>query len=59
METAAEIICPWCGETCTLVIDTGQGSHCLVSDCEVCCRSFEVRVECDPGEILGLEVLAG
>lgn len=59
MEVCAEIQCPWCGETCTLAIDTSQGSQRLVTDCEVCCRPMEVVVECDPGEILSLDVQAG
>ena len=28
----------------------------FTTDCEVCCRPFEVFVECEPGEILSLDV---
>lgn len=59
MEQTAEVQCPWCGQTCTLQVDTGQPSQRLVTDCEVCCRPMEVVAECEPGEILSLEVLGG
>jgi hypothetical protein len=38
------------------VIDTSTASQRFTTDCEVCCRPFEVRVECEPGEVLSLEV---
>lgn len=55
MERSAEIDCPWCGEACELVIDTSQPAQHFTTDCEVCCRPFEVLVSCEPGEILSLE----
>jgi hypothetical protein len=57
MEVSASIQCPFCGQTFDLTIDTGQPSQRFTTDCEVCCRPFEVVVECEPGEILSLEVL--
>ena len=39
-------------------IDTSVPSQCFTTDCEVCCRPFEVAVECEPGEILSLDVRA-
>lgn len=59
MELTAEVACPWCGEPVSLAIDTSQPDQCFVTDCEVCCRPFEVQAECEPGEILRLETLAG
>ena len=35
---------------------TSVPSQRLVTDCEVCCRPFQVHAECEPGEILSLEV---
>jgi hypothetical protein len=32
-------------------------SQRFTTDCEVCCRPFEVIAECEPGEILSLEVV--
>ena len=33
-----------------------MSSQRFTTDCEVCCRPFEVVVECEPGEILSLDV---
>jgi len=59
MELPAEISCPWCGQTCVVVVDTAQASQRFTTDCETCCRPFEVAAECEPGEILGLDAHAG
>jgi transposase-like protein len=41
-----EIVCPYCGETITVVIDEGGGSkQRYVEDCSVCCRPIELSVE--------------
>ena len=56
MQESANVQCPFCGGTYELVIDTSAGSHQFVTDCEVCCRPFEIHAECEPGEILGLDV---
>jgi Cysteine-rich CPXCG len=43
-----EIVCPYCGETITVVIDEGGGPHQrYVEDCSVCCRPIELSVEED------------
>lgn len=39
-----------------MVIDTSQSSQRFTTDCEICCRPMEVTVECEPGEILSLDV---
>jgi hypothetical protein len=41
-----------------LVVDTSIPEQRFSTDCEVCCRPFEVLAECEPGEILSLEVQA-
>lgn len=58
METAAAIQCPFCGQTFELLIDTSGGSQRFTTDCEICCRPFEVTVECSAGEILSVDVAA-
>ena len=55
MEVSASILCPFCGQRFELVIDTSIPSQRFTSDCEVCCRPFEVIAECEPGEVLSLE----
>ena len=48
--------CPYCGERISMVLDTSVDQQTYIEDCEVCCRPFEVVVECEPGEILSLDV---
>jgi hypothetical protein len=50
--------CPFCGQVFDLTVDTSVPSQRFVTDCEGCCRPFEVQAECEPGEILSLEVAA-
>jgi transposase-like protein len=59
MEISESIQCPFCGQRMELVVDTSISSQRFTTDCEVCCRPFEVFVESEPGEILGLDVQIG
>jgi len=59
MEVVETIQCPYCGQSFGLAIDTSTASQQFTTDCEVCCRPFEVVVECEPGEVLSLEVQGG
>ncbi len=56
MEVSQTIQCPYCGQRFELVVDTSIRTQRFTTDCEVCCRSLEVIAECEPGEIVGLEV---
>jgi len=57
MESSASIQCPFCGATFDIVLDTTSGSQQFTTDCEVCCRPFEVRAECEPGAVVSIEVM--
>ncbi len=57
MEQFETVHCPFCGARMELAVDTTAGSQAFTTDCEVCCRPFDVRVECEPGEIRSLEVV--
>ena len=46
-----QINCPWCGEDYPTTIDTSQGDHTTIEDCNVCCRPISVTVTCEPGEL--------
>ena len=59
MEVSETIMCPFCGASFELVVDTSAGSQQFTTDCEICCRPFEVIAECEPGEILSLDVRGG
>ena len=44
-DTAADVTCPHCGETVSLSLDPASGrAQDYVEDCEVCCRSWRVRL---------------
>jgi hypothetical protein len=55
----AEIECPYCGEVFTTTVDTSEGGYTTVEDCTVCCRPISLRVECDAGRVLGIEIDRG
>jgi hypothetical protein len=57
VEVSENIRCPFCGQAFEVVVDTGVPSQRFTTDCEVCCRPFEVVAECEPGEIFSLDVL--
>jgi hypothetical protein len=57
MEISQNIHCPFCGQSFPLAIDTTESSQRFTTDCEICCRPFEIVAECQPGEILSLDVL--
>ena len=56
MEVSAPVQCPFCGQKFDLVVDTSLPEQRFTTDCEICCRPFDVFAECEPGEILSLEV---
>ncbi|HWF17634.1 MAG TPA: CPXCG motif-containing cysteine-rich protein [Verrucomicrobiae bacterium] len=56
MEVSEKIQCPFCGQCFVLEVDTSVPSQRFTTDCEICCRPFEVIAECEPGEILSLDV---
>ena len=48
----ADIVCPHCGETFALEIDTSQREQDLIEDCSICCRPIALTIQCRPGEIV-------
>jgi hypothetical protein len=54
-ETNKPVQCPHCGQVFDLMIDTTQGTQEFTTECEICCRPFDVVVQSEPGEILSLE----
>ena len=57
MNESETIQCPFCGQTFELMIDSTVASQRFTTDCEICCRPFEVVAECQLDEILSLDVL--
>ncbi|MHB8519277.1 MAG: CPXCG motif-containing cysteine-rich protein [Limisphaerales bacterium] len=58
MQVTENVQCPFCGQRFELVIDTTVAVQRFTTDCEICCHPFEVLAECEPGEVLSLEVQA-
>jgi hypothetical protein len=58
VEVSEAIQCPYCGQRFEIVVDTTESFHRFTTDCEVCCRAMDVVAECEPGEILSLDVSA-
>ncbi|GDY20796.1 hypothetical protein LBMAG56_21420 [Verrucomicrobiota bacterium] len=58
VQESETVQCPFCGQGNELVLDTSVASQRFTTDCEVCCRPFEVFAECEPGEVLSVEVQA-
>jgi len=54
MEEFVDLECPYCGQNCELVVDTSLGNQRFKTDCQVCCRPFEVVAECRAGEIVSV-----
>jgi hypothetical protein len=46
-----EIVCPFCGEEISILIDCSQDRQTYVEDCSVCCRPIQVAVSCEDGRI--------
>jgi hypothetical protein len=59
MEEFADIQCPFCGQSFAVAIDTSLASQQFTTDCEVCCRPFEVVAECETGECVSVAAVAG
>ena len=48
LESAADVACPYCGETIAIPLDPSGGrTQEYVQDCHVCCQPFRVRVSYD------------
>jgi transcription elongation factor Elf1 len=55
MEILEPIQCPFCGQTFEVSVDTSVTEQRFTTDCEICCRPFEVIAQCEPGQVLSLE----
>jgi hypothetical protein len=56
MEEFATIQCPFCGQKFDVAVDTTLSHQTFTTDCEICCRPFDVTAECEAGKISSVEV---
>jgi hypothetical protein len=56
LETTAEVSCPHCGETITLLLDLSVDSQEYIEDCSVCCQPMTVSYRAEDGELTELHV---
>ncbi len=47
-----EIICPYCGENITVLIDCSVAEQIYVEDCQVCCQPIVLDCQIDNESIL-------
>ena len=48
-------VCPYCGESISMVLDNSVKGQTYVADCEVCCQPVEVRYTVEEGEVCHFE----
>jgi len=58
MEEFADLQCPFCGQSFAVTVDTSIANQRFTTDCEICCRPFEVIAECENGEIINVAAMA-
>lgn len=59
LETTAEVACPYCGETITLLLDLSVDAQSYIEDCSVCCQPMNVSYRVEDGELAEVSVEAG
>jgi hypothetical protein len=51
LETTAEVSCPYCGESITLLLDLSVEEQSYIEDCSVCCQPMVVSYRAADGEL--------
>lgn len=54
-----DVMCPHCGETFAVSVDTSHGRCEMIEDCAVCCRPIELVIRCRAGGVESVEARAG
>ena len=44
----AEMSCPYCAETITILVDESAGEQSYIEDCQVCCRPIVIVSSVSP-----------
>ena len=56
MQEEAQITCPFCWETLTILVDLSIPEQDYIEDCQVCCQPIRICYSSHNGELAGLEV---
>ncbi len=57
LQDEADIVCPYCGETIAILIDSSSGSQEYYEDCSVCCAPISFSIVINPeGELVLVDV---
>ena len=59
MEDWITIECPYCGQHFEIAVDASENRQQFVTDCDICCRPFDVTVESQNGRILAYHAEVG
>lgn len=46
-----ELMCPYCGEILTVLVDCSLEAQSYVEDCQVCCQPIVLDVSVNDGEV--------
>ena len=49
-------ICPYCGESISMMFDISAGAQQYIEDCEICCCPIEIKFSVNEGFIESLKV---
>lgn len=49
----ADIQCPYCGETITVLVDASAGDASYIEDCQICCQPIRINIQTDAAETIG------
>jgi len=49
------IVCPYCGESIDVLVDTSAEQQEYVEDCSVCCRPIMISIAIEDGAVVSVE----
>jgi hypothetical protein len=52
----AQITCPFCWETLTILLDLSLPEQDYIEDCQVCCQPIRIRYSSAAGVLISLDV---
>ena len=55
-EEETRFICPYCGESISMIMDQYHGPQEYIEDCEVCCRPIQIKYKIDDFSITHLDI---